>query len=264
MTRMRPSLHSLPALLMAAAMLLCSQAAFASSMVEAIRTIKPSIVGIGVHAPLGRPVNQLLGTGFVVADGNHVITNLHVVADRVEDGDGRSLAVFIGQGRAIDVRQARIVDSDPDHDVALLSFEGEARPALTLGGGVIVEEGMDIAFTGFPIGSVYGLHPVTHRGMVSAITPIAIPQVSPRSLDPNMIRRLQEAFNVFQLDATAYPGNSGSPVFDPETGEVLAIVSSVFVKETKEAVLQDPSGITFAIPIQYALRLLRHTGSGAE
>jgi len=258
MTYARPRSTKILALISGIVALLWAGAATAAGMVEAIKQVKPSIVGVGTHSPLGRPVNQLIGTGFVVGDGSHVITNLHVVADRVTPGDGRTLAVFVGQGRIVDVREAKIVDSDPDHDVALLSFSGEPQPALQLGGGTIVEEGMEIAFTGFPIGAVYGLHPVTHRGMVSAITPIAIPQVSSRSLDPNMIRRLQEAFNVFQLDATAYPGNSGSPVFDPETGEVLAIVSSVFVKETKEAVLEDPSGITFAIPIQYALRLLNH------
>ena len=228
----------------------------AADLVDTIKVVKPSIVGIGVRNPLGRPVNQLVGTGFVVMDGNHALTNMHVVKDRTTPGDGKSLAVFIGNGNAVEFREAKIEATDADHDVALLSFAGEPLPSLELGGGLIVQEGMDIAFTGFPIGAVYGLHPVTHKGMVSAITPIAIPQVSPRSLDPKMIRRLQEVFNVFQLDATAYPGNSGSPVFDADTGEVVAIVSSVFVKETKEAALTDPSGITFAIPIQYALRLV--------
>ena len=71
-----------------------------------------------------------------------------------------------------------------------------------------------------------------------------------------MIRRLRSDFSVYQLDATAYPGNSGSPVYDPETGQVLAILSSVFVKQTKEKILADPSGITFAIPIRYARELV--------
>jgi S1-C subfamily serine protease len=64
---------------------------------------------------------------------------------------------------------------------------------------------------------------------------------------------------VFQLDATAYPGNSGSPLFDPATGEVVGIVNMVFVKGTKEAALAQPSGITYAIPSQHLLELLRST-----
>jgi len=63
-------------------------------------------------------------------------------------------------------------------------------------------------------------------------------------------------FRVYQLDATAYPGNSGSPLYDPETGEVLGVMNMVFVKSTKENVLSDPSGISYAIPVEYLQRLL--------
>jgi S1-C subfamily serine protease len=75
-----------------------------------------------------------------------------------------------------------------------------------------------------------------------------------------MIRRLEENYSVFQLDATAYPGNSGSPLYDAETGDVIGIVSSVFVKETKEKLLRDPSGISYAIPIRHAKALLAKAG----
>lgn len=228
----------------------------AADLVETIKTIKPGIVGVGVHDPLARPVNRLAGTGFAVMDGNHAVTNLHVVRDKVKPGERAKLAVFVGEGRKIDARPAEVVAEDARHDMAVLAFDGPALKPLPMNGSKVIEEGTDIAFTGFPIGAVYGLHPVTHRGMVSAVTPIVIPQASSRNLDPEMVRRLKDPFNVFQLDATAYPGNSGSPVFEGKTGEVIAVISSVFVKESKENILEDPSGITFAIPIQYALRLL--------
>ena len=96
--------------------------------------------------------------------------------------------------------------------------------------------------------------------MVSAITPIAIPPPLAAQLDPRMLRRLATGpFPVFQLDATAYPGNSGSPVYDPESGEVLGIINMVFVKGTKEAALTQPSGITYAIPGKYLRSLLAKT-----
>jgi serine protease Do len=107
---------------------------------------------------------------------------------------------------------------------------------------------------------VLGLRPVTHRGIVSAITPIAIPQISPKLLDAKMIKQLRDPYDVFQLDATAYPGNSGSPVYVPETGAVIGVINKVFVKESKEAVLEKPSGITYAIPVQYVRELLRDAG----
>jgi len=62
---------------------------------------------------------------------------------------------------------------------------------------------------------------------------------------------------VFQLDATAYPGNSGSPLYAPDTGEVVGVVNMVFVKGTKEAALTQPSGISYAIPSRYLIELLR-------
>jgi S1-C subfamily serine protease len=99
--------------------------------------------------------------------------------------------------------------------------------------------------------------PVTHRGIVSAITPIAIPQANSRDLNPALIRRLAtDPFRVYQLDATAYPGNSGSPLYDPATGEVIGVLNMVFVKSTKEKVLSDPSGISYAIPVEYLHRLI--------
>jgi S1-C subfamily serine protease len=94
--------------------------------------------------------------------------------------------------------------------------------------------------------------------MVAAITPIVIPPPNAGQLDPTMIRRLAGgAFPVFQLDATAYPGNSGSPLYAPDTGEVVGVVNMVFVKGTKEAALTQPSGISYAIPSRYLIELLK-------
>ena len=55
----------------------------------------------------------------------------------------------------------------------------------------------------------------------------------------------------------AYPGNSGSPVYDPETGKVLGVINMVFVKGTKESVLTQPSGITYAVPSNHLRALLQ-------
>jgi len=68
---------------------------------------------------------------------------------------------------------------------------------------------------------------------------------------------LQTRYDVYQLDATAYPGNSGSPLYEAKTGDVIAILNSVAVKGTKEKALSEPSGISFAIPVVYIHDLLR-------
>jgi len=67
---------------------------------------------------------------------------------------------------------------------------------------------------------------------------------------------MRNPFMVFQLDATAYPGNSGSPVYEPQTGRVIGVINSVFVKESRESILQKPSGISYAIPSAYVHSLL--------
>ena len=166
--------------------------------------------------------------------------------------------VVPGEGEPGTVRPARVVASERSRDLAVVRLEGgPALPALRLGSHARVLEGQEIAFTGFPIGNVLGMTPVTHRGIVSAITPIGIPQANSRNLNPALIRRLaNDVFRVYQLDATAYPGNSGSPLYDPDSGEVLGVLNMVFVKSTKENVLADPSGISYAIPVEYLQRLL--------
>ena len=75
-----------------------------------------------------------------------------------------------------------------------------------------------------------------------------------------MIKRLQNSFEVFQLAATAYPGNSGSPLYDAATGHVIGVINSIFIMESKETILQQPSGITYAIPISYAKELFTKAG----
>jgi S1-C subfamily serine protease len=79
-----------------------------------------------------------------------------------------------------------------------------------------------------------------------------LPGGNAQQLNEKLIQRIKSgAFNIFQLDATAYPGNSGSPVFDVETGNVIGVINMVFIKGSKEAALSQPSGITYAIPANY-------------
>jgi len=69
--------------------------------------------------------------------------------------------------------------------------------------------------------------------------------------------RLAALYNIFQLDATAYPGNSGSPLYNTESGQIIGIINKVFIQETKETVIHKPSGISYAIPINFLQELLK-------
>lgn len=230
---------------------------YAQSLVQVIKQVKPSVVGIGTLQTTRRPPSKLMGTGFVVADGYHVITNYHVLPKNINSERKEQLVIFYGSGKKVKYRKVRVLAKDKVHDLALLRIEGRKFPALKIETSRKPQEGETIAFTGFPIGAVLGLFPVTHQGIISSISPIVIPAPSSSKLSIKMIKRLKNPYNVYQLDATAYPGNSGSPLFDHSNGRVLGVINKVFIKESKESILQKPSGITYAIPGKYIIKLLK-------
>ncbi|MEI2743596.1 MAG: serine protease [Candidatus Competibacter sp.] len=245
--------------------MLVAAPARSAELAETVAKIKSSIVAVGTVQPARQPSAQFLATGFVVGQGAHVITNAHGLPDLLDPQTKETLAIFIGRGKQIESRSATKLAIDPIHDLALLKFEGAPLPPLRLGESKPSREGQEVAFTGFPLGVVLGLFPVTHTGVISAISPIAIPAAEAGLLDGSTLKRLrQEPYDVFQLDATAYPGNSGSPLYEPGTGRVVGVINKVFVQQSKEAALEKPSGITYAIPIQHAQALLKRAGVTAR
>ena len=231
-----------------------------AALPDIIDKIRPAVVAVGTVQPTRRPPAQFRASGFAVANGQYVLTNAHVIPEMLDTQQKEYLAVFTGRGQRFEGRTATTVAMDHEHDLALLKIEGTPLPALGIDWSKQVREGQDIIFTGFPIGIVLGLYPVTHHGIISALTPLASPPPAAGQLNPSLIKRLQNPFEVLQLDATAYPGNSGSPLCDASTGHVIGVVNSVFIKESKETILQQPSGITYAIPISYAKELFTKAG----
>jgi len=253
-------LKTLPGLALVLPLWLSAGSASGQDVATTIERVKGSIVAVGTYERTRTPPFAFRGTAFVVGDGTLVVTNAHVLPGVLDTTRLEQLGIVIpGPDRdKYQFREAKQVAVDPGSDLAVLKIVGAALPALRIRDSDGVKEGQPIMFTGFPIGAAIGLFPATHRGMVSAITPIAIPQARSAELDPKTIRRLTSgSFPIFQLDATAYPGNSGSPVFDPATGEVLGVINMVFVKGTKESVLTQPSGITYAVPSRFLQDLLQ-------
>lgn len=230
-----------------------------------IGKVKGAVVIVGTFKSTNSPRFSLRGTGFVVSHGNLgtgnlVITNAHVLQQPAEEDVDAALVVQIRTGQnELQMRPVTVLEVDKLHDLALLRFEGPAVTSFTVRDSGSVQEGQAIAFMGFPIGGALGFSPVTHRGMISSIAAAALPTPTAQQLNEKTIRSLRggASFNVFQLDGTAYPGNSGGPLFDPETGEVLGVVNMVFIKGTRESALTNPSGISYAIPSRHVLELLK-------
>jgi serine protease Do len=229
----------------------------AADFPQTIRTVKPSIVGVGSYEKLRSPAVKFVGTGFAVGNGLSIITNAHVVSTAVT-GENETLGIVIGKGNDVQFRPAETVAVDTEHDLALLKIQGEPLPPMEVGDSGKIVEGQSVAFTGFPLGLLLGLNHTTHRAIISAITPIVMPARGTATLDAKTIAQLRRPlFNAFQLDGTAFPGNSGSPVYDPETGTVYGVINMVAIRGVKENASTNPSGIAYAIPSRYVHELMQ-------
>ena len=224
---------------------------------KTIAAVKPSVVGIGTFQRTRSPSIVFVATGFVTGDGLSVITNAHGIPDNLDTEHMETLGIVVARGDTVDFRPATVQGMDRQHDLAHLRLSGAPLPALALAGNDAIGEGQSLAFTGFPLGMVLGLHHATHRATLAAITPIVLPSINSRKLDARAIGALgRTPFPVYQLDGTAYPGNSGSPVYDPDTGAVHGVINMVFVKGLKESAITAPSGITYAIPVSHVRALM--------
>ncbi|MEG3765737.1 serine protease [Alteromonas sp. 14N.309.X.WAT.G.H12] len=243
--------------------LLCvSQILNAAALTDVVVKIKPSIVGVGFYAPLATVSHQLKGTGFVVGDGHYVVTNSHVVnaVPRVDENIKYNQVVFVPKGKKYSIIRVKQVYTDEKHDIAILEIDKPLPPLKLAPRDRQIADGEDIALTGFPIGAVLGLFPATHKGIVAAYSPNIISAANSQQLSELFLESIKHPFMVYQLDITAYPGNSGSPVYLADSGEVFSVVNKVFVKETKESAISTPSGITYAIPVEHIYALAEKHG----
>lgn len=235
----------------------------AGRLAELIGTAKSSVCPVGTYNLLDNPRFGFRGTGFFLGDGSVVATCWHVIADATKgDRPGlTTLAVLVQSGDGTsEVVLAELGHVDRTHDLALLRVGKAAGRPLELATGATEREGADVALIGFPIGGVLGFRPVTHRGIVASVVASALPVANTRQLDEAAVGRLRlGSFELLQLDATAYPGNSGGPLLSVETGQVVGVVNMVLVKAGRESALSQPTGITYAIPVRYLAELLDRT-----
>jgi serine protease Do len=168
--------------------------------------------GFGEPQPRG-PMNAL-GSGFVIDEDGHVVTNNHVVqgADEIQVrfADGREFA-------------ATLLGTDPETDLALLKIESdETLPFVEWGNSDELEVGDWVMAVGNP----FGLGGSVTAGIVSA-----------RGRDI----RSGPYDDFIQTDAAINRGNSGGPMFNLE-GSVVGINTAIYSPSGGSV------GIGFAIP----------------
>ncbi len=190
-----------------------------SPLIGHIKDIKKSVVPIGFAQPTMNPekVNlNIVGSGFVVSNEGYVCTCAHVIS-----GKQGQLQVAIKENGSYIWAPSQIVVVDNERDVAVLKLPPplpnktlQILP-IKLGDSSNIEEGQEIAFTGFPFGGMTGggFSPSTTKGIISALRPKNIGGIQ---------------VDHFQLDAVTMEGNSGAPVFDTNNGNVIGIVNARF------------------------------------
>ena len=216
--------------------------------VACVARIRPSVVGIGSYHTKDKPTVQYFGTGFVIHDGTVVVTNAHVVEEIEKRERINELRVFFPDTKEVDGRKATLIAKDTFHDVAILRFDGPAAPALRLEINKKPPQGQEVGVMGYPIGFRLGLVPAVHKGIVAAITPAVLPLPSGVKMTRQLAMTLRKSYEIYQLNLVVFPGNSGSPLFDARDGRVWGIINKTLGGKTREHLIENPTGISYAVP----------------
>jgi S1-C subfamily serine protease len=176
--------------------------------------------------PLER-VSEGEGSGTVIDQNGHVLTNFHVV-----DG-ARHIQVTLYNSATYD---ARIVGQDPDTDVAVLKIDAPAEVLhpVTFGSSTRLRVGQRV----FAIGNPFGLERTLSTGIIS-------------SLNRSLPRRGRNGTikSIIQTDAAINPGSSGGPLLDSR-GRMIGMNTAIASRTGESA------GVGFAIPINTIARVV--------
>jgi serine protease Do len=223
--------------------------------VEVVRRVGPSVVAVHVRVG-GERVEMLAdvapmvgGSGFVVDEEGHIITNFHVVMHALEDpsdptldlADEASLTVsYLGSPDR--EHAVRVLGANPDFDLALLRLvDPEEAPApghIPLSDSDSVQVGQKA----IAIGNPFGLHSTVTAGIISAV----------ERERPGLIGI---EIPYLQTDAAINPGNSGGPLLN-SAGEVIGINNAILAPGGTFA------GIGLAVPVNLLRGALQELRAG--
>jgi putative serine protease PepD len=206
------------------------------TVTAAAAAIEPSVVTITTQTRAGVGV----GTGVVLDNDGHILTNHHVVEGA--DADGAVTVLFQDGATA----GATVVGTSPTNDLAVLKVDlakMDATTSLTpatFATSASVQVGQAVVAAGAPL----GLSETITSGIVSNI---ARPVRSGAGNDA--------VYLAVQTDAAINPGNSGGPLVNLN-GDVIGINSSIATTGSADGSGGSGNiGIGFAIPADVASRV---------
>lgn len=187
------------------------------AVVEVANKVLPSVVHIEVGYGI---MGGGIGSGFIYSPDGYIITNHHVI------DNASAIKVYLADGTS---REARVVGSDPETDVAVLKIDAQGLPPAELG----TSSDLVVGELAVAVGSPEGLEQSVTAGIISALH-----RNVPRNDGTYLL-------DVIQTDAAINPGNSGGPLCN-SAGQVVGINTAI-VSSTGENI-----GIGFAIAIDNA------------
>ena len=205
------------------------------SAVDVVERVRPAVVTVvnerrvgGLGSGQAREAGR--GTGFIIDDRGHVVTNWHVVegADQFE--------VILADGEK---RPAKLVGADRLSDLAVVRLEGGVPATVPFGDSEALQVGQPVLAIGSPLGEF--TNTVTD-GIVSSLE---------RDF-PGAPAQGEPAYsNLIQHNAAINPGNSGGPLFDL-AGRVIG-VNTLGIPQTEQGL--PAQGLFFAIPANTVQRI---------
>jgi putative serine protease PepD len=182
-----------------------------AGIADVAAAVLPGVVSVQVRGSGGSGT----GSGFVLDDRGHIVTNAHVA------GRGGQIRVVYADGRSA---PATLVGADATVDIAVLRVTGPTPAPLPLG----TSGGLRVGDSVLAVGSPLGLSGTVTAGIVSALD-----------------RDTGRGGAALQTDAPINPGNSGGPLIDG-AGRVVGVNTSI------ASLGAGNIGIGFAIPIDRA------------
>jgi S1-C subfamily serine protease len=194
----------------------------------------PSVVNITSTAVVCcdfflQPVPQQgQGSGFVVDNQGHILTNNHVI------DNAQTVEVTLWNKKKF---KATVIGVDHVHDLALLQIhDAQNLQPATLADSTSLAVGQRV----YAIGNPFGFSGTMTRGIISAIRSVQLPSGN----------RIEDAI---QTDASVNPGNSGGPLLNSH-GDVIGITTMIASNPNGGA--DQSAGIGFAIPTSTAKAVL--------
>jgi len=245
---------------------------------ESYEIVKKSIIAfIPKYLPHTPAFPPIMGTGFIIRENGLIVTNDHIlkVISKMpkppnappEEIPARVLFFKITE-RGLTTVPLEVMgllgikeyNPGPSYygpkipDIGFVQVKAMGLPALEIDASLFLEEGLEVATAGFPMGTdalmapgwLHQITPILQKGIISAVLPF-------KTVKPH----------AFALNVMTQGGASGSPVFLPETAKVVGVLyASLFdineiTQDSNNTKYRVPTNISYAAPSYLIADLLK-------